>query len=201
MTETPDSPPGDEARALLERWQRDQDRDALDRLLRLEIRALADRLRHRAGRQLRPSVSASDLVQEAVLRMLRRKEAPQFEAPEQMRAYLWKSAWRLLLNRLERRPVHRLSQIESKEVGSQLAVSAGPLGIEDEERNLALDLAMNLLPPDDQEILRLFYFEHLDIPTAAERLGVQRGAAEMRLTRARRRLASKLLDWADVIGS
>jgi RNA polymerase sigma factor (sigma-70 family) len=199
MPEDP-TPPTDAADDLLQRWQDHDDREALDELLRLEVRTLADRLRRRAGQQLRPSVSASDLAQEAVFRMLRQKDSPQFGAPEQFRAYLWKSAWRLLLNRLEKRPVQRLSQADSEEGDPQLAVTGGLSGVEKRERSLALDLALNLLPSDDQQILRLIYFEHLDVPASAERLGIQRGAAEMRLTRARRRIATKLLEWSDVIG-
>jgi RNA polymerase sigma-70 factor (ECF subfamily) len=188
----------DPAAELLGRWQQNQDPDALDELLQLEIGTLADRLRHKAGGQLRPSVSASDLAQEAVFRMLRKEEPPEFEAPGQFRAYLWKSAWRLLLNRLGKTRARRLSEIESQEVG--LGLFASGLGkVEEEERNLALELALNLLKAEDREILELVYFQHLDVPAAAEKLALSRGAAEMRLTRARRRLAKKLCNWVDLI--
>jgi DNA-directed RNA polymerase specialized sigma24 family protein len=90
----------DPAAALLRRWQESHDADALDRLLRLEVAELATRLRRRGGDLLRPSQSASDLAQEAVLRLLQTESTPVFDDPRQLRAYLWKSAWRLLLNRL-----------------------------------------------------------------------------------------------------
>ena len=187
---------------LLRRWQDQRDPEALDELLRLEVRTLAERLRRKAGAQLRPSVSASDLVQEAVFRLLRQQDTPHFEAPGQLRAYLWKSAWRLLLNRLghSAQRVRRLSEVETGELGSAMLAASGIGEVEDADRNVALELAVNLLAADDRQILDLVYFQHQDIPTAAEQLGIKRGAAEMRLTRARRRLAEKLCDWMDLIG-
>ena len=58
-----------------------------------------------------------------------------------------------------------------------------------ENRQEALELALNLLKPEDQEILELVYFRHQPVGEAATKLGVARAAIEMRLTRARRRLA------------
>jgi len=48
-------------------------------------------------------------------------------------------------------------------------------------------------------VLELTYFQHLEVGEVASRLGIQRAAAEMRLTRARRRLAEKMVGWADVV--
>jgi len=62
-----------------------------------------------------------------------------------------------------------------------------------------LNVVMNLLRDEDREVLELVYFRHLDVESAAKELGLQRGAAEMRLSRARRRLAEKMLSWADVV--
>ena len=65
---------------------------------------------------------------------------------------------------------------------------------------MALELALNLLKPEDQEILELVYFRQKPVAEAATQLGVARAAVEMRLTRARRRLATKLADWSELIG-
>src|SRR5262245_47383993 len=96
---TDGSPAADPAPPPPRRWQASADVDRLDVLLRTEVQALAARLRSRGRGLMRPSTSASDLAQEAVLRMLDLDEAPQFEHPGQLRAYLWTAAWRLLLNR------------------------------------------------------------------------------------------------------
>jgi len=185
---------------LLRRWQEDSDRDALDELLRREVGELAAQIRSRAAQALRPTASASDLVQEAVFRLLRQDEMPRFEVPAQLRTYLWKSAWRLLQSRLGRRPVRRLSDVATQELGSAAQASSGFGEVEAEEQTLALNLALNLLGEDDRRVLELVYFEHRDVIEAAGMLGVSKAAAVMRLTRARRRLARRLLDWADLIG-
>jgi hypothetical protein len=75
--------------ALLARWQQQHDVDALDELLRSEVEDLARRLRARAGGALSASTSASDLVQEAVLRCLRLETPPHFDDVRGLRGYLW----------------------------------------------------------------------------------------------------------------
>jgi RNA polymerase sigma factor (sigma-70 family) len=194
----------DPAHALLRRWQEQGDRDALDELLRLEVATLADRLRRRGDPLLGASTSASDLAQEAVARMLARATPPKFEEPAQLRAYLWTAAWRLLLNRVQgaSRRVTRLSShgSESQSLADVMATSDGLAGVLKKEQSVAVDVALELLAPDDAKILELVYFEGLPIADVAEQLGIARGAADMRLTRARRKLATKLVEWNDVIG-
>ena len=64
---------------------------------------------------------------------------------------------------------------------------------------MAIGLAMNILSREDRELFRLVYHEGKDIPTAGAALGLTRGAANSRLIRARRLLATRLADWADLI--
>ena len=150
---------------------------------------------------LRPSTSASDLAQEAVLRMLDLEEAPEFKDPRELRAYLWKAAWRLLLNRGRARghSAVPLSRAPSADKGLVLEGGGGVSEAERAERNAALNVVMNLMRDEDREVLELVYFQHLDIERVAVELGVQRAAAEMRLSRARRRLAEKMVGWSDVV--
>lgn len=206
MTSTPPpATPGDsdeESRALLARWQDAGDVDALDRLMRAEVDALARKLRARAGGRISASMSASDLAQEAVLRFLRLEDAPDFDDPRALRAYLWTSAWRLFLNRMQRpgREIVRLSDDESAALSGVFGRSGGIGTLERDEQRTALELVVNLLKPEDRESLRLVYFQGLSIEDAARRAGISRGALDMRLMRARTRLAERLLDWADVVG-
>jgi RNA polymerase sigma factor (sigma-70 family) len=136
--------------------------------------------------------------------MLARTTPPKFEEPAQLRAYLWTAAWRLLLNRVQgaSRRVTRLSShgSESQSLADVMATSDGLAGVLKKEQSVAVDVALELLAPDDAKILELVYFEGLPIADVAEQLGIARGAADMRLTRARRKLATKLVEWNDVIG-
>jgi RNA polymerase sigma factor (sigma-70 family) len=194
-----DSSP-DPSLQLLQRWQQSGDIDALDELLRIEVTALAARLRGRGRGMLRPSASASDLAQEAVFRMLRLENAPEFTNERELRAYLWTAAWRLLLNRRQARghSVLPLSRAQSGDMG--IAITGG--GVAEAERadqSAALNVVMNLLRDEDRELLELVYFQHLEIAEVAQRLGIQRSAADMRLSRARRRLGEKMVGWSDVV--
>ena len=81
-----------------------------------------------------------------------------------------------------------------------LATTGGQTTVDRRDRNVALELAVNLLEPDEQEILDLVYFRDLGIEGAAQQLGVNHGAAKMRLVRARRSLAKRLEGWTDLIG-
>lgn len=188
--------------ALLTRWQSEQDVDALDELLRTEVDGLARRLRARAAGAVSASTSASDLVQEAVLRWLRLDAPPRFDDLSALRAYLWTVAWRLLVNRAQRpgRDVVRLSRDDSMTLSGTLAVSGGLGALAADEQRTALEVVVNLLRPEDRECLGLVYFQGLAIEEAARRAGVSRGAFDMRLMRARQRLAERLVDWADVVG-
>jgi RNA polymerase sigma-70 factor (ECF subfamily) len=194
-------PSADPAQRLLERWQLEGDVDALDELLRSEVSALAARLRNRGRGLLSPSVSASDLAQEAVFRMLRLEEAPEFKDERELRAYLWTAAWRLLINRgrTRGRSAVPLSQAQSGDMGLALTGGGGTSEAERADQSAALNVVMSLLRDEDREVLELVYFQHLELEQAAQRLGIQRAAAEMRLSRARRRLAEKMVGWADVV--
>lgn len=203
MDELAPPPPEDaHARGLLERWQANQDLEALDELLRGEVQSLARRLRNRAGQAFSGSMSASDLAQEAVLRWLRLDAPPRFDDPSALRAYLWTAAWRLLVNRLERpgRSVVRLSSDDSMALSGVLATTGGFGAIGASEQRSALEVVVNLLRPEDRECLGLVYFEGLPIEEAARRAGVTRSTFDVRLLRARKRLAERLVDWADVVG-
>jgi RNA polymerase sigma factor (sigma-70 family) len=187
--------------ALLERWQADGDVDALDELLRAEVDGLARRLRGRAGDALSASTSASDLVQEAVLRWLRLDAAPRFDDVRGLRGYLWTAAWRLLVNRVGRPGAAlRLTPDESMTLSGVFSTTGGLGALAAEEQRTALEVVVNLLRPEDRECLGLVYFQGLPIEDAALRAGVSRGAFDMRLMRARARLAERLVDWADVVG-
>lgn len=204
MTTPPDndvSRPGADTDSLLRAWQESGDLECLDRLLRNEIAGLKAMIRGRGGSLVRTSLAATDVAHEAVLGLLRVKTPPRFDNPQALRAYLWRSAWRLLMHRLDQRRTKPLRLEGSTSSGFQrfLATTGGMAEAHDSDRTAALEMAMNLLRPEDREILTLVYFKDLDIPGAAAKLGIAKEAANMRLVRARRRLGEKLSGWAGLI--
>lgn len=192
----------DPSLALIARWQESGDRDALDQLLRIEIAVLKKRVRSKGSELTHPSISVSDVAQEAVLRLLRVDPAPRFETTQALRAYLWLSAWRLLLARL-RRPeadLGRLDPTESAKLDHALSASGGLSAVDERDRNLALAFSIQLLDERDREILDLVYFRGLGLDGAAKELGIHYDAASTRLVRARKRLAKKLEGWTELVG-
>lgn len=185
---------------LLERWNSADDRTALEELLQRDVGLLAERLRARARRTLRASVSADDLVHEAVLRYLRMPERPQIATPQAFRAYLWRAAWRLALNRIQRRGRFTLRVGKRAEL-SLSAVAASATGSQAGKRETlaALHLALNLLDSDDRDILKSAYLEEREVAQIAREMGLTYDTAQKRLSRARLRLAQKLRRWSDLV--
>jgi RNA polymerase sigma factor (sigma-70 family) len=184
---------------LLRRWREDEDPDALDKLLRIEVGVLKHVLRGR-GAASGPT-TASDIAQEAVAGLLGARRPPSFDDPRALRAYLWRSAWRLLCRRYEkasRRPPR--VDLEVAEGASRFVSTVGGLdGLDAEERATAVAFAMRLLGGVDRDLVRKVYFEGADIAAAGAAVGLSREAANSRLVRARRLLAERLGDWAEFI--
>lgn len=194
-------PSADPSAALLARWQEASDREALDQLLRIEVELLKHRLRAKQGARLSPSLSASDVAQEAVLNLVKVRAAPSFERPAALRAYLWTSALRLLAGHFERAGANlaRLDERASRGASAALATSGGFGAVDDDERTLAIELTLHLLEPDERQILALVYFDELSLENAATRLSISHEAAKKRLQRARTRLAAKLGAWSELV--
>ena len=184
-------------REWLARWQENDDRAALEELVRREVSALRVRIR-RAGLPASPA-SASDVAQEAVLRWL--EADARFPSPAALRSYLWISARNLLVDRLRRsrRALLELSREDTRSLRLERSATGELGGVEDADLHAALELALNLLRPADQEILRLVYFEGHSIEQAALRLGIARDAANTRLVRSRVHLAEKLDHWREFV--
>jgi protease I len=91
----------------------------------------------------------------------------------------------------------RLDDAETRTLSGVFGASGGIGALEKDEQRTALEVVVNLLKPEDRESLGLVYFQGLPIDEAARRAGVSRGALDMRLMRARQRLAERLVDWAD----
>jgi RNA polymerase sigma factor (sigma-70 family) len=199
---TPESSPPDPSAEPLRRWQQDGDTEALNRLLQIEVAILKQMIRSRPVSGLSGSAATSDIAQGAVLKLLRVKTNPRFDNPIAFRAYLWKSAWHLLVQRFEKKRTKPLDLTSEAHPGLKRFVSTSEVlrELEESERTLAVTFAMNFLSLEDRELLRLVYFAEKDIATAAEALSLTRGVANTRLVRARRELARKLADWADLIG-
>jgi RNA polymerase sigma factor (sigma-70 family) len=191
----------DPSAMLLRRWQESGDSEALNQLLRIEIGVLKHMIHGRTASAFSGSASTSDIAQEAVMGLLKTKETPSFSNPQALRGYLWRSAWHLLVKRYEKKqkgPL-RVELEDSSGLDRLFRYAPGLKSVDREERAMAIGLAMNLLSHEDRELIRQVYFEEKDTATAAAAIGLNRAAGAMRLVRARRLLAARLAEWADLI--
>jgi len=197
-----DDPSPERSVDLLRSWQERGDRAALEELLWIEIGVLKGRLRRQGARAVDRSVSVSDVAQEVVLRALEVEPAPRFDNPFALRGYLWTAARRLLAEHLRRAraPVLELDTSRTGPLDKALQCTGGLQGVEARDHADALGFALQLLEPEDRQVLELHYFQSMDPAAIAAQLGVSPDVARTRVARARTSLARKLVKWTEVIG-
>jgi RNA polymerase sigma-70 factor (ECF subfamily) len=179
---------------LLARWH-SGDETALGELLARELPWLQQQVRRRMGDALRARTDVDDVVQRAMIDVLR--HGPRFlvEDREHYRALLLRIVENALRKELRdaRRQKRDARREEPLPSGTVLVldtrVTRPSAAAERSERRAWLQLALELLPPADREILLLRQWEGLSFGAAAERLGIREDAARMRFERALARLA------------
>ncbi|RCG32274.1 RNA polymerase sigma factor [Sphaerisporangium album] len=138
-------------------------------------------------RRTASSDDAADALAETFTTAWRRLD----DVPDGARARLWLYgvARRVLAN--GRRAESRRGELVER-LGAQLALwteGTGPVGADDLD---GVRVAFGRLKPDDMEVLSLASWEGLSSEEIATVLGCSRGAARLRLHRARKRLAGEL---------
>jgi RNA polymerase sigma factor (sigma-70 family) len=133
-----------------------------------------------------PGATIDDVTSEVFTVAWRRLDVVPGDPPQTER-WLFAVARRVLRNHRralarETRRIERLQALHGVANGS----GPGPTGAE----RLSVFQAWRSLPPEDAEILQLVGWAGLGLDQLADRLGCRRGAAAMRLSRARRRLES-----------
>jgi RNA polymerase sigma-70 factor (ECF subfamily) len=133
-----------------------------------------------------PGVSVDDVAAEVFTVAWRRLDVVPGDQPQTER-WLCAVARRALSN--QRRATAREARRVQFLAAHRYCVEQGTPGHTGVER-LSLVQAWRALPPEDAEILQLVGWAGLGLDQLAERLGCRRGAAAMRLSRARQRLES-----------
>jgi RNA polymerase sigma-70 factor (ECF subfamily) len=172
------------------------------------FRALADRytarLHARIRRRLRPAmnrrVAASDILQEALLTAFQRLE--EFECRDDGSFERWLG--RIVENKI-REIVRRHVSAGKRGVGQEVSrrdrgsvadfAGGGPTPsqvVMGQELKRAIREAMDALPPDYRDVLRLLREERLTLEETAARLGRSKGATKMLYARALARLEEQI---------
>ncbi len=191
---------GDQTRDLLQRWHAG-DRAAIEALVTRDLPWIQSYVRSRLGGVLRQRGETMDYVQDAVIRVL--AYTPRFVTDDRgrFRALLA----RIVENHLRDANEHHMAACRSpaKELplgsdsvldldGPRRSATRPSERAERDEEEAWVRLALELLAPEDRQILLLRQWHELEFAAIGQRLGLSEDAARMRFQRALPKLAHKL---------
>jgi RNA polymerase sigma-70 factor, ECF subfamily len=130
---------------------------------------------------------AEEMAQEAFLRAYRGLDSYRGDAA--FSTWLFALATNLYRSELRRIPQRTVALDEAPEPSDPVSMTEVH---ELRDRDLAVRRAVLALPPKYREVLLLFYFHEMDVPAAAQSLGLPEGTVKARLHRGRELLRSKL---------
>ena len=135
---------------------------------------------------------AEEMAQEAFLRAYR--GLAKWRGEGAFSTWLFALATNLYRSELRRIPAGSTPLDEIAEPRDPRAIDGG---LEDLDRDRAVRRAVDTLPPKYREALICFYFQEMDVPTAAAGLGIAEGTLKARLFRGRKLLEGKLTSMLD----
>jgi RNA polymerase sigma-70 factor (ECF subfamily) len=179
---------------LLRQWHQG-DQGALGALLEEHLGWITNHVRHRLGRVLRAKAETLDYVEETILEFL--DHGPRFVVAngKHFRALLARIAENVLSGNhrwwtAARRAIDRECPIPRDSVLVLDPMQASPsAAAEDAEREALVRLGLELLRPDQREVIVLRDYQQVALADIAERLGVSAGTAQKRYERAVQALA------------
>ncbi len=185
---------------LLQGWNAG-DRDALARLLERDLPWIRERVTRRLGSALAAKEGGEDIVQETLIEVLQYAPRFQISSRELFRGLLariienvlrgranWFNAQRRACAR--ERPLPGDTILDLDPPARRVATpSVDAAGAEDEAR---LRLTLELLDPDDREILVLRQWKELSFADIAHELGIAEDAARMRFNRTLPKVAATM---------
>ncbi len=191
----PPEPDPEQTADLLQRWHAGE-RGALDVLVERNLSWIEAFVRRRLGPRLRGKEETVDLVQDAIIDVL--TYGPRFVVPDRnrFRALLGRIVENNLRDknayyRAMRRDVEREEALPTRSV-VHLDGTPSQAVARDEHLEMT-QLALELLAPEDREVLVLREREQLSFDEVARRIGVSKTGARKRYRRALVRAADKVL--------
>lgn len=191
----------DQTPALLQRWHAG-DRTALRQLLQRDLPWIRQRVRQRLGDELRRHGDTDDFLQQSILEIL--EYTPRFTVPDgdTFRRLISQIVENMLRERHAfygrlRRDRARQEPLPSDSVlclDPRLRTATTPSqNASRNEEEAWLRLALELLAPEDRDVITLRTWGGLTFAQVGERLGLEDNAARMRFGRALQHLADKVL--------
>jgi len=189
--DAPSDPPS-ETLTLLRRWHQG-DVEALGRLIERDLPHIRAHSRRRLGPLLRTKEQTGDIVQDAMVHVLR--DGPRFllSDGDQFRALVGRIVENVLRTkgrsiRRERRDPERERLLSTTFVDLDARHTSPSEVVSREEEAAWLELGIQLLSEPDREVIVLRQWEDLSFSQVGEQLGTTGDAARMRFNRALARL-------------
>jgi len=171
-----------------------EDQAAVERVLAGDVSAFEGIVRrwqapliNLAYRFCRDRGRAEEMAQEAFLRAYR--GLGQWRKDSAFSTWLFALATNFYRSELRRIPARFVSIDDMREPVDPRASDGG---LEEQDRDRAVRRAVYALPEKYRDALILFYFHEMDVPAAAQSLGLPEGTFKARLFRAREILRGKL---------
>lgn len=175
------------------------DRKGLEILIKRHLPWIRNQVHRRVGPLLRKRGETGDYVQEAMVQVL--QYGPRFviSEEEQFRALLLRIVENTLKKQHRRFKARRRDAARERSLPSESMLVLDAPGIsgqtpsqvaDQHEREAWIHLGMELLDPDDREIIELRQWEGLPFAEIGERLGISEGSAQVKHTRSFKRLVN-----------
>jgi RNA polymerase sigma factor (sigma-70 family) len=185
---------------LLGRWS-EGDEDALAEILQRDLPWIRKRIEARCGELLRQRVETEDLVQEAMLEVLRFGPRFQIANRNAFRGLMVRIIENVIRGELDyhqalRREIARERPLPGDtllQLGSELpSVTRPSQHAQRSEREAWVRLALELLDPRDRDVVLLRQWKELSFAEIAEELGISESGARMRFQRALPKIAKQV---------
>jgi RNA polymerase sigma-70 factor (ECF subfamily) len=185
---------------LLKRWN-SGDEAALQELLQQHLPWIRAHVEHRLGDFLRAKEDSGDIVQDALVEFLR--YGPRFEVSNEahLRFLLGRIAENVLRDRHDFFTRRRRQAAREQPIPDDSVLALDPGAREVTQPDAALErkqwqawvrLALELMDPEDREVIVLRQWDNLEFAQIGERLGLGADAVRMRFQRALPKLAQKI---------
>ena len=189
----------DQTLPLLQSWHRG-DQEALKELLRRELPWIRERLHHRLGHALRQRGDTEDYVHDVVLEVLRYTPAFLVSSNDTFRRVVTQISENLLRDKHDFYARRRRTAAKEQPLDSAVlcldararSATSPTKGAARNEEEAWVRLALDLLTPQDRDVIVLREYDKLAFAELGARLGIAENAARMRFQRALARLADKM---------
>jgi RNA polymerase sigma-70 factor (ECF subfamily) len=187
---------------LLQRW-RAGDQAALDALLARDLPWIRERVHRRLGNELRRREETEDFVQDVVLEFLRYGPRIVLSSRPQLLALLARIVENVIRGKHDRFTAFKRAVAKERPLAPDSVLSLeGPASPPQGPRTAAeraewegfVRLGLELLDPEDREVILLRQWEGLGFAETGRRLDIAEDAARMRFHRALARLGAAIHD-------